>query len=295
MKNGNCLIEIEESVSFIFNFLKKKKLLKKNFKQFLDYILKITEAETVALDNSFFHPFIPTNFDLKDILRRADKKTVISYNGYSVFTYQFKHPVQFKRIFIFKKKRFTKKEVEFFKSVFSFWDFINFERAQKEKLKKHVYVDILTGVYNRYFLENVIPRELKKVERYKQPLSVIFIDIDNFKYINDYYGHNKGDMVLKIIGNIFKKNIRKTDLPIRYGGDEFLIFLPFTSEKDAVKIAEKLKSIISYSCKKKLNIDVTVSAGVLEVREQENLKSILNKLDILLYKAKATGKDKIIA
>ena len=295
MRNGNCIVEIEESLSFIFNFLRKKKLLKKNFRQFLDYILNITDSSYVVFDSVFFHPDKPEKFDLNKLVKRSKQKNVFRYNNSYVFLFNFKHHNQFKRVFIFKNSKFNKREVEFLKSIFSFWDFINFERTQKEKLKKHVYVDILTGVYNRYFFENVIPRELKRVERYRQPLSAVFMDIDNFKYINDFYGHNTGDTVLKTIGEILKKNIRKTDIPIRYGGDEFLIFLPFTAEKDAFIIAEKLKKLIKNSCMEKLKIEVTISAGILEIKEGENLQSILEKLDILLYKAKNSGKNQIIA
>ncbi|NPA51324.1 MAG: GGDEF domain-containing protein [Aquificae bacterium] len=293
MIKENCIPDVEESVIFLFNFLKKKRYTKKDFYRFLDHIIELTNAEFITLYPNLNYPSKPP-IDIKNFTINP-KKNNFKFQDFYVYSYKFKHPVHFNRAILFKRRRFSKKEQEFLKSLFSFWDFVNFERKQKEKLKKYVYVDVLTGLYNRYFLENVIPRELKKVERYNQPLSVLFLDIDNFKYVNDLYGHDVGDEVLKIIGKIFKENIRKTDIPIRYGGDEFIIFLPFTPESSAIKLAEKIKSKISQEIEKKLGIYVTLSISVLEVKKEVNLSKILKKLDSLLYTAKEKGKDTIVS
>ncbi len=293
MIRENCIPEVEDSVIFLFNFLKKKRYTKKDFYKFLDHIIQLTNAKYIILHPNISYPSKPS-FDITKLTTNS-KKSSFKFNNYYVYLYKFKHPVQFKRVILFKNKRFTRKEQEFLKTLFSFWDFVNFERKQKEKLKKYVYVDVLTGLYNRYFLESVIPRELKKVERYNQPLSVLFLDIDDFKYVNDLYGHDVGDEVLKIIGKIFRENIRKTDIPIRYGGDEFLIFLPFTTESSAVKLAQKLKDKISEEIGKKLGINVTLSISVMEVKDELNLNKILKELDNLLYIAKERGKDTIVS
>ncbi len=296
--NGKCSAEVEEGLTFLFSFLKKKKLTGKDLKSFLEYLYNLIAADYILLDKKRYYP---ENIDISKFDRLffkiSEKQTssVFQYLSMSAYVYKFKHPSGFKNVVILRNKKFTKKEINFLKTLFSFWDFINFERKQKEKLKKYVYVDSLTGLYNRYFLENVIPRELKKVERYNQTLSVLFIDIDDFKYINDIYGHSVGDEVLKLIGKIFKENIRSSDIPIRYGGDEFIIFLPFTKGEFALKLAYKLKDIIKNKIENKLGIKITISVGVLEVEKQDSLKELLDKLDELLYSAKSSGKDKIIS
>lgn len=293
MIRENCIPEIEESVIFLFNFLKKKRYTNKDFYKFLNHLKEITHTDYILLYPGINYPYKP-DFDVSQLTTNS-KKSSFKFNNYYVYIYKFKHPAQFKRVIILRTTKFSKKEQEFLKTLFSFWDYVNFERKQKDRLKKYVYVDVLTGLYNRYFLENVIPRELKKVERYNQPLSVLFLDIDDFKYVNDIYGHDVGDKVLKIIGKLFRENIRKTDIPIRYGGDEFLIFLPFTRKDDAIKLAKKIKENIRDEIGKKIGINVTLSISVLEVKHESNLSKILKELDDLLYFAKEKGKNTIVS
>jgi len=104
--------------------------------------------------------------------------------------------------------------------------------------------DKLTGTYTRKFFENAIETQLKKASREKSQMSIIMIDIDKFKSINDNYGHQKGDEILSKVGNILLKNIRPTDICCRYGGEEFVIILPDTGPSEAEALAERLRSTV---------------------------------------------------
>ncbi len=157
-------------------------------------------------------------------------------------------------------------------------------------LLEQAYTDQLTGLYNRRFLEKIIPIEIERSKRYKYPLSVIYIDLDNFKILNDTYGHITGDIFLRRFGNLLKDILRKADIPIRLGGDEFLIFLPFTRKKDAEALAYKIRKVIldnrDYLCERKGCDYIDLSFGVIEVDKTDTLETVLSKADNIMYQAK---------
>jgi len=137
--------------------------------------------------------------------------------------------------------------------------------------------DSLTNIYNRLFLEN----KLDDIFKQNSQKSVVMIDLDHFKNINDTYGHQKGDEVLRHFSEILKTNLRKNDVIIRYGGEEFLIFLPLTTKTQAYVIIHKIKNILN-SAKKPLAY--TFSAGIAD--EGETLPEMIKIADKRLYKAK---------
>jgi two-component system cell cycle response regulator len=159
--------------------------------------------------------------------------------------------------------------------------------------------DSLTNLYNhRYFFE-VLDRELKRAHRYGHPVSLIFIDIDNFKHFNDCHGHLTGDLVLKHIGMLFLRNVRAHDLIFRYGGEEFAIVFPETEKEKTGFIAEKLQKalkeqpeVVHYG--KMLRI--TISAGIATYPDdvEFNRDKLIECADQALYKAKLTGKNKVV-
>ena len=155
--------------------------------------------------------------------------------------------------------------------------------------------DQLTKISNRRFLDLTLEHGIKHALRYKTALSIILIDIDFFKNVNDTYGHQKGDDVLVSFANIIKENTRELDTVGRWGGEEFLIILPQTNLKQATILAEKLRQSIrshSFGTKEQL----TASFGVTEFRKTSDEEhTILSRVDANLYKAKENGRDQTIA
>ena len=159
-------------------------------------------------------------------------------------------------------------------------------------LEKDKITDPLTNLYNRRYFNEKIKHFINYYNKYKEPFSAIFIDIDHFKKINDIYGHQKGDEILQEISHIIKSSIRNSDLAFRYGGEEIVVLLPNTDLKTAYSIAKRLKEKI-----KTIKLDdskhITASMGVGEYKG-ETLKEFIKKVDSALYKAKEEGRDKII-
>jgi diguanylate cyclase (GGDEF)-like protein len=160
------------------------------------------------------------------------------------------------------------------------------------KLQKFIVEDPLTQVYNRRYFDETIKEEIYKALRQKYPLSLIMIDLDNFKWYNDTFGHQEGDKLLKSFGEILWKNVRnKIDKVCRYGGDEFVIILPYTFWRNASLIAERI-------CKaweeKEFN-PVTLSIGIAQLIEkkslEESISDLINRADKAMYSAKKLEKN----
>jgi len=163
----------------------------------------------------------------------------------------------------------------------------------KRGLEKATITDPLTKLYNRLYFDIQYTYLLNKYKRNKTPFSVFLFDIDDFKQINDTYGHPVGDEVLVQISNTIKKTIRNTDLAFRYGGEEFIILFPDTKFEDAQKVAERIKKNIM----EKVIIDgksVTISGGVGEYNGHSPYH-FLNEIDKALYVAKKSGKNRIVS
>lgn len=154
--------------------------------------------------------------------------------------------------------------------------------------------DSLTGAYNRSTLNELLEYELERIKRKNMSLSIIFLDIDDFKSINDKYGHEKGDFVLKKVVDLMGQKLRKSDSLGRWGGEEFLIMLPETNGDEAALVAEKLREVISMG-EYKISSPVTCSFGVATHIDDENLDSMIARADSYLYKAKKEGKNKVVS
>jgi diguanylate cyclase (GGDEF)-like protein len=165
------------------------------------------------------------------------------------------------------------------------------ERKQMErKLKQLAEIDSLTGIYNRRIFFNFLKGELNRSLRYDRKLSLIMFDIDFFKEINDTYGHDIGDDVLRKIVKTVKKHIRKTDILARYGGEEFMIISPETNVRDAKLLAEKIRSAIEKI--KFSNFKVTISLGASASKKKDNVSSFIKRADKALYRAKENGRNR---
>jgi len=157
--------------------------------------------------------------------------------------------------------------------------------------------DSLTLLYNHRQFYNRLEEEFSRAKRYKTPLSLVFFDLDEFKFINDNCGHLIGDKILCQIGKIMKNVARESDVAARYGGDEFAILLPNTTQKGALDLANRLRTIIrEHSFEGLRGGQVTISVG-LSTFENDNIQSFdqfVRRADEAMYKAKSLGKNQII-
>ncbi|MEW6570428.1 MAG: sensor domain-containing diguanylate cyclase [Nitrospirota bacterium] len=165
-------------------------------------------------------------------------------------------------------------------------------KLAEEELKRLATTDKLTGAYNRTKFKEIIGREIERVKRYNQPLSIIIFDIDHFKEINDIYGHNVGDNVLKTIADIVRENIRKIDYFVRWGGDEFMIISSETDLKEAYLLADRMREIIKSHMFEDVE-KVAVSLGVTEFKENDTEDSLIKRADDAMYEAKKKGGDRV--
>jgi len=155
--------------------------------------------------------------------------------------------------------------------------------------------DKLTGLFNRNKFDEFYIKEVKRSKRYNTNLSVIIFDIDDFKMINDTYGHQIGDVVLKEISQIMSMHIREQDIAVRWGGEEFLILLPHTNIDGAATVANKIKTNIEEHLFTELSLKITASFGVSELGTDDTDESLILRTDKFLYEAKNSGKNKVIA
>jgi diguanylate cyclase (GGDEF)-like protein len=165
-----------------------------------------------------------------------------------------------------------------------------------EKVRQMAYLDGLTGIFNRRFFEMRIGQEIERAQRYELELSVMIMDIDHFKRINDEFGHLLGDEVLKQISKLITEHLRKPDVVCRFGGEEFAVLLTETSGERAIAVAEKLRQVVSSFPFPGIPRPVTFSAGIAEFPRQGRTRDeLVHAADAALYSAKQAGRDRICA
>jgi diguanylate cyclase (GGDEF)-like protein len=151
--------------------------------------------------------------------------------------------------------------------------------------------DGLTGIYNRRYMQEALYRELAHLSRSGQPLSVLMLDIDYFKQLNDTYGHDYGDTILIKVAQVLASNVRTHDIVARYGGEEFFILLPHTSSSTALARAEALRMAVSEIGYSIGNITLTCSIGVATAIQETTSEALLKRADVALYQAKGAGRN----
>jgi diguanylate cyclase (GGDEF)-like protein len=164
--------------------------------------------------------------------------------------------------------------------------------------EKQSMTDAMTGLYNRRSLDSLLEREVALCERHHHPLSLVMIDMDHFKHVNDVHGHAAGDHLLKSFADCVRITLRKTDMAFRFGGDEFIIALPQTSVVQAQQVVQKLRQAFATvdfsSAIAHLDQQPTLSIGVVERSAANNtltLPSLLSAVDQALYQAKNSNRN----
>ncbi len=166
-----------------------------------------------------------------------------------------------------------------------------------EEIKMMAFTDGLTGLYNHRRFQERLQEELKRADRYGEPVSLILLDIDHFKKVNDTYGHPAGDAVLKRIAEIIRKTVREIDFPARYGGEEFALIILKSTAREAKKIAERLRKKVEQTTVKTdtADINVTLSLGIASYPEDARTREdLIERADQALYRAKQGGRNQTI-
>jgi diguanylate cyclase (GGDEF)-like protein len=163
------------------------------------------------------------------------------------------------------------------------------------KFERNATTDALTGLSNRHAMEEVFPREVNRCVTDDQPISMIMVDVDGFKYFNDRFGHVAGDRVLSAVAKILQIQFRPRDRLVRYGGDEFAALLPGVNETEALAVAERARQAVSGDTDDSedslIQIPVRVSMGVAQLKPNGTFQSLLRDADQALYRAKDAGRN----
>ena len=168
----------------------------------------------------------------------------------------------------------------------------------KEQLQLLSITDSMTKLFNRRYFENTAEHYFESVKRNKTDLSLIMIDVDNFKQVNDNYGHKIGDLVLIELANILLNQSRKSDIVCRFGGEEFIILLPQTNLEGADFMAEKIRKYIEKSTlllddSKQLKFTISLGVSQVNILVDKNIEDCIKRSDDALYEAKDLGKNRV--
>jgi diguanylate cyclase (GGDEF)-like protein len=198
----------------------------------------------------------------------------------------------------FKPREFDRGKLELLAILASFAALAIHNARLHSKTKLMAITDYLTGLYNHRYFQQILTQEIDRATRYQKALSLIILDIDNFKSFNDKFGHSVGDKVLMAIGEIINRSLRKVDFAFRYGGEEFVILLPETPLESAILTVERIRERIadeaSNSVPEAFGSRVTVSAGVACYPDNGSKREdLFSLMDSYLYKAKSMGKNRV--
>lgn len=162
------------------------------------------------------------------------------------------------------------------------------------ELTQKAHYDQLTGLVNRRFMDELLVNEIERCRRYRSPMTVLLLDIDHFKSINDTFGHDAGDRVLETVASRLKGTVRSVDSVARWGGEEFIVMVAETDLSSALVVGENIRKTVERG-EYALNRPVTVSVGVSEFKKDDTVDSLLKRADVALYRAKERGRNQVVA
>jgi len=292
-------------------------LLCECLKKILDYKLfafsiKIFGKMNVWLDPRIYkeaiEKIIIKDFKLKDNTKINylnnksffdDYKTDIKlhFSLENLISYEFYEKNCQTKIYILPKNNTAKYNDELIEMLIKSASIALFKQIRIENLKNIANIDSLTGCYNRGEFDKQLARHVYLAKKYKEKFTIFMFDIDHFKKVNDIYGHQAGDDVLKVVTTIVRNNIRKEDMFARYGGEEFVVILPSTGKCEGLKLAKRLRKKIEKKVIKTQNNQITVTAsfGVASFMPFLNKSQIVKNADLMMYKAKLYGRNLAIA
>jgi len=169
-------------------------------------------------------------------------------------------------------------------------------QESKNRYRELSITDDLTQLYNSRYFYHQLRMEINRVDRYGHPLTLLLLDLDDFKRFNDTYGHIEGDQVLMRFGQVVKRCLRQADSAYRYGGEEFTILLPMITSEGGIVSAERIRAELRkeiFSPVSDKHVYITVSIGLAQYKPQEDMKSFVRRVDQLMYQAKKNGKDRV--
>lgn len=231
------------------------------------------------------------------IYHAPGSKEETNAKGRHLISYQLiLHEKKLGEIVLIRRTRFNKKEQKFVETslvalLSPLTNALDYQTAMRAA--EH---DPLTGVYNRFAMESSLKREIELASRFQTPLSMIVLDVDFFKNINDTYGHATGDCVLKHLTECIKDSARDSDMLFRHGGEEFMLLLNNTSREGTLQLADRIRQAIEDTpciCQAK-SISITVSMGISGFTDNDDRDSFFERADKALYQAKEAGRNRVI-
>lgn len=234
--------------------------------------------------------------EIMELLRSPEYGGVGTLEGYEtqgITKFGRIYPVRLSAIMLYKYG----KEVG---SVGFFHD-LSLRKEMEARLKELSITDSLSKLFNQRYFHTVLADELSRSVRYNRMLSLICFDIDNFKDVNDVYGHLEGDNVIRMVGQILIEAMRKSDKAFRYGGDEFMVILPETGIGEALLSAEKIrnefnvrKDLPGFCKKNNTKAEMTLSIGVAQANPEESPENLIKRADLAMYEAKRSGGNRTV-